>query len=250
MADTRVVLITGAARRIGACIAQTFHAQHFNVLIHYHRSAAAAAALADTLNGQRPDSARLIQGDLCAAAAAESLARQAMAQYSRLDVLVNNASSFYATEFGQSTPQQWDDLVDSNLRTAYFLSQALADEIGRRRGAVINIVDIHADHPLKRHPIYSIAKAGLKAMTKSLAIELAPAVRVNGVSPGAVLWPASLENDDDPEVLQERQEILKSIPLGALGRPSDIADTVCFLAQQADYMTGQVIRVDGGRSLS
>ena len=249
MTDATVVMITGAARRIGACLARRFHERGYRVLIHCHRSLDEAHALADDLQQQRPDSARVLSADLTDAAQVESLGEQALASYGRLDVLVNNASSFYSGEIGQLDQAHWDDLVDSNLRAAFFLSQALAPAIARQHGSIINIVDTHADNPLPGYPVYSIAKAGLKAMTKSLAKELAPDIRVNGVSPGAILWPPPLADDHDPEVQAKRKAALQRIPLGRLGDPDAIAAATLFLTEDASYITGQVIKVDGGRSL-
>ena len=250
MSETKVVAITGAAQRIGACVASTFHRHNFDVIVHYNQSEEAATKLVARLNSERPSSATTVQSNLTDAMQVENLAQTILNQFGRLDVLVNNASSFYSTAIGDTNHQQWDDLIDSNLRAAFFLSQSLSNELTVREGTIINIVDTHADRPLRHHSIYSIAKAGLKAMTKSLAVELAPEVRVLGVSPGAILWPTSLENDDDPDVLQVRGKILEQIPLGHIGRPEDIADAVYFLANEASYMTGQVIRVDGGRHLA
>ena len=197
---TKVVLITGAAIRIGACIARTFHSKGFDVAISYRSSLTAAQALIDELNAIRADSASCWPAEMTDQASVSSLGRDVLAHHRRLDVLINNASSFYPTAYGDSTQTQWDDLVGSNLRGAYFLTQQLSAELTANFGAVVNLTDTHADRALPKHPIYSIAKAGLKAMTKSLAIELAPHVRANGVSPGAILWPPSLEDDNDPAV--------------------------------------------------
>lgn len=246
----KVVLITGAAKRIGACIARTFHRNGYRILIHYRASDRDANALVDELNNERASSAATLAGDLTNQKDVEQLASKALAEFGRLDVLVNNASSFYATEFGHCDNEQWDDLIDSNLRAAFFLTQGLATELRNNNGAVINIIDSYADSPLQGFPIYSIAKAGLKAMTKSLAKELAPQVRVNGVSPGAIIWPDTLSDDGNPEVLAKRQKIIDSIPLGRTGEPENIADMAYFLATQASYVTGQTIRVDGGRNLT
>lgn len=249
MNEGKAVLVTGAGHRIGACIARAFHQRGLRVLIHYNRSRAAALALAQELNLRRESSAAILRADLTSEVDVRRLGAEVLGIFGRLDVLVNNASSFYPTEFGRSTEEQWQDLIDSNLRGAFFLSQALSEELKEKGGSIINIIDTHANRPLAGFPIYSVAKAGLKAMTRSLAIELAPWVRVNGVSPGAILWPPSLEDDSDPEVLKKREETLQKIPLGHLGDPKDIAETVCFLASDASYVTGQVIKVDGGRSL-
>ena len=249
MNDLPVVLITGAAQRIGAEIAREFHRQNFRVLIHYRSSKGAADDLASELNMSRADSARVIQASLTEADEVSTLASRGLSTFGRLDVLINNASSFYPTPIGTASDQQWDDLIDSNLRGAFFLSQALAPELRKHQGAIVNLIDTHAKRPLNQHPVYSIAKAGLLAMTKSLAIELAPAVRVNGVSPGAILWPSSLEDDTDPVVLKTREQILTKIPLARLGETTDIARTVYFLACNATYVTGAVIKVDGGRAI-
>ncbi len=247
---TRVCLVTGASKRLGACTAKKFHGEGYDVIIHYNRSKQEANALVAELNAQRPDSAFSLQADLTDRAAVEPLAERALACYGRIDVVVNNASAFYPTPLAECSDASWNDLVDSNLRAAFFLIRQLAPELERRGGSVINMTDTHADNPLKGFPIYSMAKAGLKAMTKSLAKELAPRVRVNGVSPGAILWPPSLEDDSDPAVIEARQKVLDAIPLRALGKAQDIADTVYFLANDACYITGQTIRVDGGRYLA
>lgn len=235
---------------MGACTAKKFHTEGFNVIIHYNRSKDEADALVAQLNASRENSAFALQADLTDHQQVQSLARVALDCYQRIDVLVNNASAFYPTPIGGCDHEAWDDLFDSNLRAAFFLAQQLAPELERRAGSVINMTDTHADNPLKGFPIYSMAKAGVKAMTKSLAKELAPRVRVNGVSPGAILWPPSLEDDSDPAVLEARQKMLEKIPLRTLGEPRHIADAVYFLANDACYVTGQTVRVDGGRYLA
>lgn len=245
----KVVFITGAAKRIGAAIARTFHRQGFKVVIHYNRSISEANGLIAELNGNRADSAAALQADLNDKDATLDMAKKVVNIFGRVDVLVNNASSFYPTKLGEIEQQTWDDLIDSNLRGAFFISQQLADQLKSRKGAIVNIVDTHSDRPLQGFPTYSIAKAGLKAMTKSLAIELAPNVRVNGVSPGAILWPPSLENDQDPEVLERRKATLARIPLARLGKTEDIAEAVFYMATEASYITGFTLKVDGGRSL-
>jgi pteridine reductase len=245
----KVVFITGAAKRIGATIARTFHRQGFKVIIHYHRSTDEANTLVEELNGNQADSAAALQADLTDRDATLDMAKKVVNIFGRVDVLVNNASSFYPTKLGEIEQQTWDDLIDSNLRGAFFISQQLADELKSRKGAIVNIVDTHSDRPLQGFPTYSIAKAGLKAMTKSLAIELAPDVRVNGVSPGAILWPPSLENDQDPGVLEKRESTLARIPLARLGKTKDIAEAVFYLAIEASYITGFTLKVDGGRGL-
>lgn len=246
----KVVFITGAAKRLGAATGRLFHSNGYRVVIHFNQSEEEANHLVDELNSARPDSAASLQADLNDRISTAAMAAQVVDIFGRVDVLVNNASSFYPTALGEVTHSTWDDLIDSNLRGAFFISQQLADELTKRKGAIVNIVDTHADRPLAGFPTYSIAKAGLKAMTKSLAIELAPFVRVNGVSPGAILWPPSLEDDDDPEVLEKRKTVLQRIPLNRLGRKSDIAEAVFYLATQGSYITGQTLKVDGGRSLA
>ena len=247
--DTRVCFLTGASKRLGECTAKKFHVEGFNVIIHYNRSKSEADALVAQLNTCRTGSAFCLQADLTDHEQAQSLARLALDCYQRVDVLVNNASAFYPTPLAECNHKIWDDLFDSNLRAGFFLAQLLAPELEQRAGSVVNMTDTHADNPLKGFPIYSMAKAGVKAMTKSLAKELAPRVRVNGVSPGAILWPPSLEDESDPAVLEAREKMLEKIPLRALGEPQNIADTVFFLANDACYVTGQTVRVDGGRYL-
>lgn len=250
MTELKVVCITGAARRIGATIARTFHRQGFSVIIHYHRSTDAAEELVTELNRGRASSAQSLQADLCNSKQVQTMSSQALEIFGRLDVLINNASSFYPTELGEISDAIWDELIDSTLRGAFFLSRDLSTELKRTRGAIVNIIDTHADHPLRGYPIYCIAKAGLKAMTKSLALELAPRVRVNAVSPGAILWSETLEDDGDQLAAAAREKILQKIPLGCLGKPEHIAAVAYFLACHGHYLTGQVIKVDGGSSLS
>ena len=245
----RVVFITGAAKRIGAEIARVFHERGFNVIIHVNTSIDAATALVNQLNQTRTNSAAMLQADLTSSEATRKLGESVLPIFNRLDVLVNNASSFYPTPLSEVDSTQWNDLIDSNLRAGFFLSQQLAPELTERKGTIVNLVDTHADRPLAGFPAYSIAKAGVKAMTRSLAIELGPDVRVNGVSPGAILWPPALEDDDDPEVISKRQQMLKQIPLSRLGEKREIAEAVYYLAVEASYITGHVIKVDGGRSL-
>lgn len=248
--DSRVCLLTGASKRLGACTARKFHDEGFSVIVHYNSSQAEAEELIAALNAVREGSAFCLQADLTDNAQVESLARSALNCYRRVDVLVNNASAFYPTPLAECDHEQWDDLFDSNLRAAFFLTQRLAPELQLRAGSVVNMTDTHADSPLKGFPIYSMAKAGVKAMTKSLAKELAPNIRVNGVSPGAILWPPSLEDDSKSEVIAAREKMLSTIPLRSLGDPQNIADTVFFLANDASYVTGQTVRVDGGRYLA
>ncbi len=249
MSDQRVVLVTGAAKRIGAAIARYFHGKGFRVIIHFHRSSIQASAVVKELNANRPDSAMMLSADLGDKEQVAILAKQSLLCFDRIDVLVNNASAFYPTPLEDATQSDWDALIDSNLRGAYFLCQALAPELQARAGAIVNIVDALADKTLPNHSIYSIAKSGLKSMTKSLAVELAPSVRVNAVSPGAILWPSSLENSEDSAVAEKREKILVQIPLGNLGTVEDIAAATYFLACEASYVSGETIKVDGGRSL-
>jgi pteridine reductase len=241
-ANTKVVLITGAARRIGAVTAHLFHQQGYQVVIHYNNSASAADRLCQELNSIRENSCVMVQADLNSAAGIETICKLVL-NLGRLDVLVNNASSFYPTPLEHCDQSQWDDLINSNLKGAFFLTQKLSGLIKEQHGAVVNISDMHARQALAKHPIYSIAKAGTIAMTKSLAMELAPQVRVNSVAPGAILWPEHEEDDTE-----KHASVLKNVPMGRLGQEMDIAQTVYFLAEEATYMTGQTIAVDGGSS--
>ncbi len=237
------MLITGAARRVGAEVARVLHAAGANILIHYRASAAAANALADSLNAMRPHSAAIHAAHLLDPAAPEQVIAAAISEFGHLDVLINNASSFYATPVGHITAAQWDDLIGSNLRAPLFLCQAAVPSLKARHGLIINMVDIHGLRPLKEHPVYCAAKAGLVMLTKSLARELGPEIRVNGIAPGPVLWP---EADMDETV---KREIIGKTALKRPGSPQDIARTALFLAANAPYITGQIIAVDGGRSI-
>jgi pteridine reductase len=239
----QVVLITGGARRVGAEIARTLHAAGANIVIHYRSSAAAAIALADQLNLLRPRSATIHSAHLSTEDAPEKLVAAALLEFGRLDILVNNASSFYPTPIGQITASQWDDLMGSNLKAPLFLSQAAAPSLRARHGLIINMIDIHGLRPLKAHPVYSSAKAGLAMLTRALARELGPEIRVNGIAPGPVLWP---EADMEAEL---KREIIDKTALKRHGTPQDIARTALFLAKDAPYITGQIIAVDGGRSI-
>jgi pteridine reductase len=238
-----VVLITGGARRIGAQIARTLHAAGAQVFIHYRSSVEAALALAGELNDTRADSAAIHPADLLAEDAPEQLVAAALRKFGRLDVLINNASSFYPTPMGSITASQWNDLMGSNLKAPLFLSQAAAPSLRDRRGLIINMIDIHALKPLKAHPVYSAAKAGLAMLTRSLARELGPEIRVNGIAPGPVLWP------DGGIDAQLQAEIVGKTALKRQGTPQDIGSLALFLARDAPYITGQIIAVDGGRSL-
>ena len=241
--DGRWALVTGAAKRIGAVIARTLHEAGANVAIHYHRSAAEADQLAAELNRQRPNSAFTISADVRDIAALERMANDVVARTGRLDVLVNNASNFYPTPLGTVTPEQWHDLVGSNLKAPLFLSQALLPSLRAARGVIVNIVDVHWQRPLREHPVYGAAKAGLAMLTRSLAKDLGPDIRVNGVSPGAILWP------DEGMSESLRASIIKQTALKRSGEPEDIASAVLFLVRDAPYVTGQIIAVDGGRSV-
>ena len=240
----RVALVTGAAQRIGAEICRRLHAAGFNIIIHYRSSSHPAEQLAATLNSQRSGSAHCIQADLTNSQDVQSLAAAAEKQWGHIDALINNASTFYPTPLNQSTEDDWDVLFDSNVRGPFFLSQALTPTLSQRQGCIINLVDIHSERPMTEHTIYSMAKASVAMMTKTLAKEMAPAVRVNGVSPGAILWP---EQELDPN---NQSSILNKIPMQKIGDVSDIAQTVAFLVNDAPYVTGQIIAVDGGRSLN
>lgn len=239
------VLITGAARRIGATIARRLHAAGARVVLHCHRSRAEAQAIADELNAARAGSCAIVQGDLLDVAALAPLVAAARDRFGRLDGLVNNASSFYATPFGTIGAREWDDLIGTNLRAPLFLAQAAAPALRAARGAVVNIVDIHAERPLRDFAVYTVAKAGLAGLTRALALELAPDVRVNGVAPGAILWPDDGRHFDPGE----RQRITAQTPLGRTGNPEDIAGAVKYLLFDAPFVTGQVLAVDGGRGL-
>jgi pteridine reductase len=239
----QVVLITGGARRVGAEIARTLHAAGANVMIHYRSSAAAALALADEFNRLRAHSAAIFAVHLLSPEAPDKLIAATLLEFGRLDILVNNASSFYATPVGQITGLQWDDLMGTNLKAPLFLSQAATPSLRAQQGLIINMVDIHASRPLKAHPVYCAAKAGLAMLTRSLARELGPEIRVNGIAPGPVLWP---EGDMDEAL---KREIIGKTALKRQGTPQDIARTALFLAKDAPYLTGQIIAVDGGRSI-
>jgi len=236
-------LITGAAKRVGACLAQTLHANGASIAVHYGSSSADADALVAELNALRPESAFAIQGDLRERSALASLVADVVKQSGRLDILVNNASTFYPTPLEEVNEDHWDDLLGTNLKAPLFLSQAAAPHLRASGGQIINIVDIHSQRPLKNHPVYGPAKAGLAMLTRSLAKDLAPDIRVNGISPGAILWPEEGMPDG------AKESIVKQIPLRRVGEPQDIARTAWFLIKDAPYITGQIIAVDGGRSV-
>ncbi len=242
----KVVLVTGAAKRVGAAICRQLHAGGANIAVHYRSSAGEALALCDALNEMRPDSATAFQADLLDIAQLPALISDIVETFGRLDALVNNASSFYATPLAAIDEQQWQDLLGSNLKAPLFLAQAAADELRRRHGAIVNIADIHAERPMHGHLLYSTAKAGLVALTKGLAQELAPQVRVNAVAPGVIVWPEGEAWAD----VEMRRRIVAHTLLKREGSPEDIAKTVEFLISHAPYITGQVIAVDGGRSIN
>ena len=242
--ECRVALITGAAQRIGAAVSRRFHASGYKTIIHFNRSQLEAEELHSKLNDLRSESAFLVQGDLNDDRTLDRIAKE-VSKIGRLDVLINNASSFYPTPLETATESQWNDLINSNLKGPFFLCKRLAKMLTQSLGSIVNLADIHAYQALKRHPIYTVAKAGNIAMTKSLALELAPQVRVNGVSPGAILWPQH-ELDDT----EKHKKVLETVPMGKLGNEADIAECVFFLATKASYVTGQTISVDGGASHS
>jgi pteridine reductase len=239
----QAALITGAARRVGASIARELHAAGANVVLHYRSSAAEATALAQELNGRRPGSAALAKADLLDSAAVKELARTATAAFGGLDILVNNASSFYPTPLGDIDEDDWSDLIGTNLKAPLFLAQATAAPLRERRGLIVNLADIHGMRPLRRHTVYCIAKAGLIMLTKSLARELGPQIRVNAIAPGPVMWP----EDGVDDAL--REEIIGRTALKRIGSAEDVARTVLFFACAAPFVTGQILAVDGGRSI-
>ena len=241
---TRYALITGAAQRIGACIAETLHQRGCDVFLHYHSSGGSVEELANKLNAMRPQSAITVQADLGETEEINRLAGQVQAHTGQLDLLVNNASRFFPTTVGTTTIVQWDELMDSNLRGPYFLTQALLPQLATAGGSVLNLLDVHAVRPMAGHAVYCMAKAGLQMMTLAMAKDLGPQIRVNGVAPGAILWP---EQDSTSE---DQQKILNKTIMGRAGKPEDIASAVAYLGLDAPYVTGQVLAVDGGRSLN
>jgi pteridine reductase len=241
--DHQVILITGGARRIGAEIARTLHAAGARILLHYRSSHAAAKELGAEMNAARPGSVALVAADLQHDEAPDRLIAAALGHFGRLDVLINNASTFYPTPLGTITRTAWDDLLGSNLRAPFFLAQAAAPHLAKHHGVIVNVVDIHGLRPLKGYPVYSIAKAGLAMLTRSLARELGPEIRVNGIAPGPVLW---AEHGLDESL---KREIIAKTALKRPGSPQDIARTALFLVRDAPYITGQIIAVDGGRGI-
>ena len=239
------ILVTGAARRIGAAIARRLHSAGANVVLHCHRSLADADRLRDELNAERAGSAAVVQADLLEVERLPHLVEEATAAFGRLDALVNIASSFYPTPFGAIGEGEWKDLMGSNLRAPLFLSQAAAPRLREAHGAIVNLVDIHADRPLKDFLVYSVAKAGLAGLTRALALELGPEVRVNGVAPGAILWP----DGDEHFAPAEKGRITEQTPLKRIGSPEDVAGAVKYLLFDAPFVSGQILAVDGGRGI-
>jgi len=244
--DVKTALITGGAKRVGAITTQTLHQAGYNVVIHCRLSRQSADDLAAQLNQKRTNSASVIQGDLNNETIYNHLIEQAYQCWGRLDVLVNNASSFFPTPVGRITLDDWDNLINSNMKAPLFLSQAALPYLQQTQGNIINMIDIHAQRPMKDHPVYCAAKAGLSMLTMSLAKDLGPDIRVNGIAPGAILWPTT--ENDMPE--HKKNLIIERTSLKRPGEPIDIAKTVLFLARDANYITGQIIAVDGGRSLN
>ncbi|PZP55931.1 MAG: pteridine reductase [Azospira oryzae] len=241
----QVALVTGGAKRVGAAICRALHGAGAQVMIHHLASRAEAQALAAELDRQRPGSADSVQGDLLQAETPARLMEAVLARFGRLDILVNNASSFFPTAVGEITEAAWLDLIGTNLKAPLFLSQLAVPELRSRRGSIVNITDIHAERPMRGYVVYSIAKAGLAALTRSLALELGPEIRVNAVAPGPVLWP-----EDSHWSAEIRRRILEQVPLRRQGEPEDIARAVLYLVAHAPYVTGQTLVVDGGRSVS
>jgi pteridine reductase len=244
--SNKTVLITGGAKRVGAAICRELHAHGANLMIHYNTSTADARALQAELNLQRANSVAIIQGDLLNIAIIANLVHETVNQFGQLDVLINNASSYYSTEIGHITEENWHDLVGSNLKAPMFLAQAAASELRKHHGCIVNITDMHIERPKKGYVVYSVAKAGLVTLTKSLAHELSPEVRVNAVAPGPVQWPEN--NPQFDEVY--RQRVVNQTLLKKIGNPQDIAKAVKFLVADAPFITGHVLAVDGGRSLN
>ena len=242
----KIVLVTGGAKRVGAAICRHLHAAGAGVLLHYRSAALEARALQVELNARRPDSVALAQADLLKVATGSQLVKAALRHFGRLDALINNASSFYPTAIGEITEEAWDDLIGTNLRAPLFLAQAAAPELRKNHGCIVNLIDIHVELPMRNHAVYTAAKGGLAALTRALARDLGPEVRVNGIAPGTILWP------DDETWRDEvaRQRIINQTALKRIGEPEDIARAVHFLLAEGPYITGQIIAVDGGRSVS
>lgn len=243
---TPVALVTGAAHRLGEQTARTLHARGWNLVIHYRSREEQANSVIEDMNRQRPDSACALQADLSQTPALNRLASEAVEHWGRLDALVNNASVFFPTPTAEATEDDWDTILNTNLRAPFFLLQACLTELRRNRGSVVNLIDIYSERPIDDHPLYCASKAGLAALTRSWAKDLAPEVRVNGVSPGAILWPEG-EAGMDPSA---QRAILDKTPMARTGNPDDIAETIAFLICDAPFITGQIVAVDGGRSLN
>ena len=241
--DRPVALITGSARRLGAAIADGLHAAGFDVALHCGKSRAEADVLASRLEARRAGSTVVLRADLGEFDRLPELVAHAMGRFGRLDALVNNASAFFPTPIGSATPDQWDTLFGANARAPFFLAQAAAPHLRATRGAIVNIADIYGDRPLREHTLYGMSKAALLYMTRALALELAPEVRVNAIAPGAILWPESGKSDASKQALIDRT------PLGRIGTPEEIAESVRWLLRDATYTTGEVLRLDGGRML-
>jgi pteridine reductase len=241
----KVVLITGGAKRVGAAIARRVHEAGASLVLHYNSARAEAKALVQELNERRPDSVISVQANLLNIAELSGIVKSTLARFGGLDVLVNNASSFFETPFGDIKPADWDDLMGTNLQVPLFLSQAAAPHLKKSGGCIVNLADIHADRPLKNYLVYSVAKAGLVGLTKALARELGPEIRVNAVAPGPIMWPEDGSFDE-----LARQRVIAHTLLKRSGEPEDIARTVYFLIADAPFITGQVIAVDGGRSVN
>jgi pteridine reductase len=239
-----VALITGASRRVGAVVARTLHGAGYDLALHYRQSSDEAKALADELEQHRPHSTLLLQADLSDLAALPGLIEKLLAHFGRLDALLNNASAFYATPLDSATPTQWDELFASNAQAPFFLTQAAIPALREARGGIVNMLDIYAERPLKGYTLYCMAKAALSAMTRSLALELGPDIRVNGIAPGAVMWPSEGKSD------AEKNEMLSRTPLDRAGTAEDVASAILWLLRDAHYTTGHVIPIDGGRLLS
>lgn len=239
-----VALITGAGKRVGAVIARTLHAAGYDLALHHRHSAADAELLAASLERQRSDSTFVLQAELAELDALPGMVQRVLARFGRLDALVNNASAFYPTPVGSATVAQWNELFASNAQAPFFLAQTATPALREAHGAIVNLVDIYAERPLANHPLYCMAKAALEAMTRSLALDLGPDIRVNGVAPGAVMWPS------DGKAYDDQQAMLARTPLQRAGSPEDVAGAVLWLLRDAPFVTGQIIRVDGGRTLS
>lgn len=239
-----VVIITGAARRVGAVVAETLCEAGYDLAVSYRHSRGDAEALAARCEAKRAHSCLLLPLDLSDMAGLAPFIERVVTHYGRIDALINNVSSFYPTAIGATTSAHWDELFSTNAKAPFFLAQAAAPHLAKTRGCILNLVDIYGQRPLSQHPVYSMAKAALAMMTMALAKDLGPAVRVNGIAPGAVLWP------EVGKATGERRELIARTPLARAGEPADIARTALFLLRDAPYITGEIIRVDGGRALS